>query len=231
MGRWAALRLPAFRFSCQYTTEEVFLHTWNGISCRKLKSGFALVSHDMDSHEHLTSCRPHIFSWHSSQRVSRIVLYCWNECSRSPNSVDGLWRFDLELGGKSSGFDIEADDPDMSGPLDDLIHLNALRRGATSIGSGRVTLTTRAVSSGTSCKVPAVANEDMDGEPDGCERLEKMVGGRPRVKVSCSISFWRVSWVLSSANSSFFAVNAVDSSSTCSRVSRSSAISRCKASR
>jgi hypothetical protein len=125
-----------------------------------------------------------------------------------------------------SGFEIEAEEPDISGPFDDFIHLNPVRLGAGSDGSGRVTLTTRAVSSGTSCNVPAVANDDMDGDPDGCVRLEKMVGPRPRARPSCSISFWRVSWMLSSASSSFFAVKAVDSSRICSRVSRSSAISR-----
>jgi hypothetical protein len=130
-----------------------------------------------------------------------------------------------------SGFEIEAEEPDISGPLDDFIHLNPVRLGAGSDGSGRVTFTTRAVSSGTSCNVPAVANDDMEGDPDGCVRLEKIVGPRPRAKPSCSISFWRVSWILSSASSSFFAVKAVDSSKICSRVSRSSAISRCRASR
>ena len=54
----------------------------------------------------------------------------------------------------------------ISGPLLDLYHLKRLA-GAASMGSGFVTLTTRAVSSGTSCKVAEVAKEDIEGEPDG----------------------------------------------------------------
>jgi hypothetical protein len=60
--------------------------------------------------------------------------------------------------------------PPDEGPLDDLYpyHLNRLA-GAASMGwgSGFVTLTTRAVSSGTSWSVAEVASEERLGELEG----------------------------------------------------------------
>ena len=73
-----------------------------------------------------------------------------------------------------------ADILDMSGPLDDLYHLNRLA-GAASIGSGFDTLTTFAVSSGTSCSVAEVARLDMEGEPDGWVRI-LLVNIPPRLR-------------------------------------------------
>ena len=157
---------------------------------------------------------------------------CWKECSFKPNSVDGrsILRF-LSGGARPSGLEIDVGTVVMSGPFDDLYHLNR-RAGAASMGSGLVSLTTRAVSSGTSCSVADVARLDILGDPLGCDRpLLNIVGPRPRARVSCMISACRESCAFSSASSSFFAAKAVDSSKNCSRLSRSSAISRCKASR
>lgn len=78
----------------------------------------------------------------------------------------GLCIVRLLSEGNASGFDIDAETEDISGPLDDLYHLNR-RAGAASIGSGLVTFTTRAVSSGTSCNVALVARDDKEGEPEG----------------------------------------------------------------
>ena len=150
-----------------------------------------------------------------------------------PNSVDGRCRLPRLSKGRASGREILAGTDDMSGPLDDLYHLNR-RAGAASIGSGLVTFTTRAVSSGTSCSVAEVANDEREGDPDGWVRpplLLNMVGPRARDSASCACSVSRESFALSSESSSFFAARAVDSSRYCSRVSLSSAISLCSASR
>ena len=120
--------------------------------------------------------------------MNRIVECCWNECSLSPISVEGRCIFRARSGIRARGLLIDAETPDKSGPLDDLYHLNR-RAGAASIGSGLVTLTTRAVSSGTSCSVAVVARLDKLGDPLGWDRpLLKMVGPRPRARLSCILS-------------------------------------------
>lgn len=147
-------------------------------------------------------------------------------------SVDGRCKPPRLSKDSGSGREILEAIPDISGPFDDLYHLNR-RAGAASIGSGLVTLTTRAVSSGTSCRVADVASDESEGDPEGWVRpaLLKIVGPRARASDSCICSASPLSFAFSSDISSFFAASAVDSSRYCSRVSRSSAISRWRASR
>jgi hypothetical protein len=82
-----------------------------------------------------------------------------------PNSVDGRCKLPRLSKGRASGREMLVGTV-MSGPLEDLYHLNR-RAGAASIGSGLVTFTTRAVSSGTSCSVAEVARDESDGDPEG----------------------------------------------------------------
>lgn len=118
--------------------------------------------------------------------MNRIVECCVKLCSFIPNSVEGLCILFLS-GGIASGLDMLAEVVERSGPFDDLYHLNR-RAGAASIGSGFVTLTTLAVSSGTSCSVAEADRDESDGEPDGWPRFEKMVGVLARAMVSCIVS-------------------------------------------